>query len=230
MKTPALTYPQRAAETDCLLFDLDGTLVDSGEGIMRSAQYALAHFGIPVADYRDLRFFVGPPLEDSFKDFYGFSELQAQEAVMKYRERYFAKGIYEQRPYPGVTDFLDAVKRAGYTTAIATSKMKRMADQVVGELFPELGQRMDYVFGRDDEGTLHTKADVINDGLRQMGVTDRGRLLMVGDRKFDIIGARACGLRSIGVLYGFGDRQELEEAGATWICESFEEIRQVTGA
>ncbi len=210
-----------------LLFDLDGTLVDSGEGIMRCAQYALAHMGIQVEDYRTLRAFVGPPLEDSFKDFYGMTGPEAQEAVLAYRERYFPIGIYEQTLYPGVLEMLDRLKEAGYSMAIATSKMNSQADRVVKELFPELSVRLDAVFGRDDAGLLHTKADVILDGLRQLGQPDRCSLLMIGDRKFDIIGARQCGIDSLGVLYGYGHREELAAAGATYICKDFDDMLQL---
>ena len=209
-----------------LLFDLDGTLVDSGEGIMRSAEHALNHFGIEVADYRTLRPFVGPPLEDSFIDFYGFTPEQAAEAVEVYRERHAAIGMYEEELYPGVLDFLREVKRRGYTTAIATSKMRFQADIVVKEIFPELSPYIDKVFGRDDEGLLHTKADVINDGLKQLQITSLHEVLMIGDRRFDIEGAKVCGLDSMGVLFGYGDRPEMEQAGADYICESYDEMLQ----
>ena len=122
---------------------------------------------------------------------------------------------------------LDRLKEAGYSMAIATSKMNSQADRVVKELFPELSVRLDAVFGRDDAGLLHTKADVIQDGLRQLGQPDRRSLLMIGDRKFDIIGARQCGIDSLGVLYGYGNREELAAAGATYICQDFDDILQL---
>jgi phosphoglycolate phosphatase len=205
---------------DLLLFDLDGTLVDSGEGIMKCAQYALAQCGISVDDYHTLRAFVGPP----FKDFYGFSHDEAMKAVEAYRDRYFKKGIYEQMLYPGVVEFLHEVKRRGYRMAIATSKTQVQADKVTGELFPALRECFDYIFGRDEEGLLHTKADVINAGLRQLGCTDTSRVLMIGDRKFDIIGAKECGLPSLGVLFGYGSREEFAAAGADMVCNSYDEI------
>ncbi len=212
-----------------LLFDLDGTLVDSGEGITKCAQYALAQFGIHVDDYHTLRPFVGPPLEDSFKEFYGFSDEKAAEAVQAYRERYFEKGIYEQAPYPGVTDFLHTLRGRGYTMAIATSKVQLQAERVVNELFPQLGPYFDYIFARDNACTLHTKADVINHGLAVMGITDRSKVLMIGDRKFDIQGAKECHLDSLGVLYGFGSREEFEAAGADYICKDFSEVLNLLG-
>lgn len=212
---------------DILLFDLDGTLVDSGEGIMRSAQYALEKCGVEVSDYHTLRPFVGPPLEDSFIEFYGFTPQQADLAVDYYCERHHAKGMYEQKMYPGVMDFLREVKRRGYVTAVATSKMKFQAALVVEQIFPEMSSCLDHVFGRDEEGLLHTKADVIRDGLRQMHVGDLSRVLMIGDRRFDIEGAKECGLDSMGVLFGFGDRPEMERAGADCICSSYAEMLEM---
>ncbi|HBC29250.1 MAG TPA: phosphoglycolate phosphatase [Prevotellaceae bacterium] len=210
--------------TDTLFFDLDGTLVDSGDGIMKTVRHTLARFGIQVEDWQQLRPFVGPPLEDSFRDFYGFGERQAQEAVEVYREEFARQGIFDQRLYPGVCDFLDEVRRRGYATALATSKMDFQAVQVTGEIFPQLGRRLDRVFARDSAGTLHTKADVIRYGLRQMDISEPERVLMVGDRKFDVQGAKSCGLHSAGVLFGFGDYGELEAAGATYICSSYAEL------
>lgn len=210
-----------------LFFDLDGTLVNSGEGITRCAQHALRHFGIEVDHLNELRPFVGPPLEDSFKDFYGLSTEQAHEAVEVYRQRYFSKGVYEQSPYPGVFEFLAEVKRRGYTVAIATSKIEKMANFVVERLFPEFSQLIDHVFARDDEGVRHTKADVIRYGLATLGIEDAKEVLMIGDRKFDIAGAKACGLDSLGLLLGFGDEDELRMAGADYICQDYEDILRV---
>ncbi|MCI6492084.1 MAG: HAD hydrolase-like protein [Prevotellaceae bacterium] len=205
-----------------LLLDLDGTLMDSGEGIMKCAQYALDKMGIAVDDWRSLRFFVGPPLEDSFKDFYGLSVEKAHEAVMAYRERYFSVGMLEQKPYDGVFTFLDTLKAMGITLCLATSKMMAQSHFAINHF--GLNKYIDYVFARDDEGRLHTKADVIRSGLETLSVTDKGEVLMVGDRKFDVAGARECGIDSVGVLYGYGDREELEAAGATYICSTFGEV------
>lgn len=209
---------------DTLFFDLDGTLVDSGEGIMKTVQHTLAQFGISVADHHVLRPFVGPPLEDSFRDFYGFSMQDTGRAVDIYRGEFARHGIFDQEMYPGVLDFLDEVRRRGYATAVATSKMDFQAAMVLEQIFPELGKRLDRIFARDSEGRLHTKADVIREGLCRMGIDEPEHVLMVGDRKFDVQGARQCGLRSAGVLFGFGDRKELQDAGADYICASYEEL------
>ncbi len=211
-----------------ILLDLDGTLMDSGEGIMRCAQYALARMGVDVADWRSLRFFVGPPLEDSFKMFYGFSDTQAHDAVMAYRERYFSIGKLEQCPYDGIGEFLGELKAMGMTLCLATSKMMPLSIFAIEKF--GLDKYIDGVFARDEEGRLHTKADVINSALEHLGVKDRSQVLMVGDRKYDIIGARECGVDSVGVLYGYGDREELEEAQATYVCGNFNEILEVVKA
>lgn len=205
-----------------LLFDLDGTLVDSGEGIMKCAQYSLEHFGIMVDDLQTLRPFVGPPLEDSYKMFYGFSDEDAAKAVEVYRERYFKTGWLEQDLYPGVKEFLAELRARGYILGIATSKMQMQADKVTS--YFALDSYFDFIFGRDNEGRLHTKADVISAGLASQGITDCSQILMIGDRKFDIIGAKECGIDSMGVLYGYGDREELEAAGADFICQDFNDI------
>lgn len=196
--------------------------MDSGEGIMKCAQYALGKMGVTVDDWRSLRFFVGPPLEDSFKDFYGFDDEKAHEAVMAYRERYFTVGMLEQKPYAGVENVLKTLKEMGVTVCLATSKMQKQSHFAI-ETFG-LAPYIDNVYARDDEGLLHTKADVIRSGLDALSVRDNREVLMVGDRKFDIIGAKECGLDSVGVLYGYGDREELEKAGATYVCESLEEV------
>ena len=210
-----------------LFFDLDGTLVDSGLGITRCAQYALRKMGIDVEVLDSLRPFVGPPLEDSFIDFYGMSHAEAQQAVEAYRERYFSKGIYEQTPYPGVFEFMHEVKRKGYRTAITTSKIERMAKLVINDLFPQFAPYIDYIFARDEDGHRHTKADVIRHGLSVCGITDTNEVLMIGDRKYDIIGAKECGLDSCGILHGYGNVDEFEKAGATYICESYSDLIKI---
>lgn len=205
-----------------ILLDLDGTLMDSGEGIMKSAQYALKEMGVKVDDWHSLRFFVGPPLEDSFKDFYGFDDNMASKAVTAYRERYFDKGVLEQRPYDGTLNFLKKLKAKGLNMCLATSKMQKQSHFALENF--GLAPYINNVFARDDEGLLHTKADVINDGLKKLGINNLKEVLMVGDRKFDINGAKECGIDSVGVLYGYGDLEELQQAGATYICKDFDEI------
>ncbi len=204
-----------------LLFDLDGTLTDSGEGIMRCAQHALAAFGIRVADWRTLRPFVGPPLEDSFKLFYGFSDDDARRAAAVYRERYIPVGMFENAVYEGVERCLRTLRRRGYRLAVATSKSEALAREVLRHF--RLDAYFDLVAGRDDEGLLHTKADVVRHALDRLGAAPADAL-MVGDRKYDVLGARAAGVDCVGVLWGYGDRAELEAAKPLRIVATADEL------
>ena len=205
-----------------LLFDLDGTLTDSGLGIMRCAQYALAHFGIHVDDASTLRFFVGPPLEDSFIDFYGFTPEQADEAVRIYRERYFTKGVYENEVYPGTVEALTELQRCGFRMGIGSSKNLPMVREVLR--YFNLARFFDFAAARDEEGTLHSKADVLRHAIGTYGL-DREQTLMIGDRYHDIEGAHAVGLPAAGILWGgYGTREEMEQYGAEYIVETWEEL------
>lgn len=208
-----------------LFFDLDGTLLKSGEGIQRCAQHALRHFGINIEELEKLRPFVGPPLEDSFKDFYHFTPEQAKEATQIYSKRYAQLGAYEAEPYNGVFNFLQKIKEAGKIPVICTSKKIKMA-QIVSEYF-KLTPYFDYIGARDEEGTIHTKADVIRHIINELKITDKSEIVMIGDRKFDIIGANEVGLDSIGVLYGYGDSEELEKAGATYLAADYTELEEL---
>ena len=204
-----------------LLFDLDGTLTESGPGIINSARYALEHYGIKPGTDEELKKFIGPPLKDSFMGDYGFSEEKAVEAISVFREYYNSKGWCENSPYPGVPRMLESLKEDGYTLIVATSKIERQAVRICEHF--ELDRFIDDVVGSDD--VLRTRKDeVINYVLEKDGITDKNEAIMIGDRKHDILGAKAVGLRSMGVLYGYGDRAELEEAGADIIAERVEDI------
>ena len=196
-----------------LFFDLDGTLMKSGEGIERCAQHALRHFGINVENLEDLRPFVGPTLE------------QVREATRIYGERYARLGAYEAEPYEGVFDFLQKMKAAGKMVVLATSKKIIMATRVAEHF--KLAPYIDYIGARDEAGTLHTKADVIRHIIQTLGIEDTQEIVMIGDRKFDIIGANEVGLDSIGVLYGYGDAEELTEAGATYLAADYQELESL---
>ncbi len=198
-----------------ILFDLDGTIIDSHEGITRSVEYALNHLGSQVKDRNSLLPFIGPPLLDSFKNFYRFDNDTAQRAVQKYRERYSKKGIYESELYQGVEPLLKALKQKGLFVGIATCKPELFARQILEYL--QVAHYFDFIGGCDLEGKLHTKADVLHYVINsnQLNLEET---LLVGDRKYDIIGAKEVGLPSVGVLYGFGSEKELQEAGSTFIC------------
>jgi phosphoglycolate phosphatase len=210
---------------DLILFDLDGTLVDSAPGITASVAFALSHFGIFPETREELLRFIGPPLSDSFKRFYGFSEERAGEAVDLYRVRYRESGVYEFSVYEGIGEALSALNAAGLTCAVATSKPGVFAETVL----EKSGLKRYFAFVAaaeldDAEGRKRRlrmeKKDVIEYCLESLGVADKKRVLMVGDRKHDIVGAHLAGVDSLGVLFGFGSREELEEAGADHIAET----------
>ena len=207
---------------DVFLFDLDGTLTDTGPGIRNSVAYALKQQGISVSDMSELNRFVGPPLIDSFKNFYGMNDEQADKAVADYRSVYAEKGIYENNIYDGMRDLLKTLFEKGKTLAVATSKPERFAKLIVDDL--QISQHFTIVAGADMEGTRNKKSLVIEYALDALNVTDRNRVLMIGDTKFDVIGARECGIDCLGVLFGYGSRQELEEAGAAYFCEDVASI------
>lgn len=203
-------------------FDLDGTITDSSLGITNSVIYALKKFGIEENDRRKLYKFIGPPLTDSFKEYYGFSKEEAIRAVAYYREYYQEKGIFENRVYDGFEEMLKKLKAAGKRLVVATSKPEPYAKRIIEHF--GLGSYFDYVAGMGLDGRRGEKADVIRYALSACGIKDKSGVLMVGDREHDVIGAKKMGIDCLGVLYGFGNRKELEEAGADYIAETVEEI------
>ncbi len=209
-----------------ILFDLDGTLTDPGLGITNSVAYALDRFGITVTDRTALYKFIGPPLIDSFMEYYGFTEEQAKEAVTVYREYFSTKGWAENTVYDGIENLLSALTEAGKTLLVATSKPQVFAEKILSH------------FGLDKYFTVicgvalqaprgYSKADMIREALSAAHVTDLSTAVMVGDRHHDIDGAKAVGIASIGVLYGYGDREEHEKAGADVIVKSVAELQEV---
>ena len=206
------------------LFDLDGTVADNGEGILKSAQYALDHFGIHDQPEEKLRQFVGPPLDQSFREIYGFSQEQALQAVAKYRERYATQGVLENQLYPGIRHLLEALEGRGMR-CLATSKPEVFARRIL-EMQGVL-PLFDVVVGAELDGTRTDKCQVIQAVLEQLGNPPLDQAVMIGDRKHDILGAKAAGLESVGVEYGFAPPGELEEAGADWIVPTVEELERL---
>ena len=202
---------------DILLFDLDGTLTDSGPGIMKSFEFtinAVKGEGYFKGDYR---VFVGPPLEDSYKVILGFTEEETAKAVSVYRDYYFNMGgIYDNSVYPDIEKLLSKFKETDKKLVIATSKNLKATDIVIDHF--DLRKYFDFVATSNFTGR-HTKTDVINYALSQYDGVSYDRILMIGDRNQDINAANEIGLDSVGVLWGYGDREELETAGATYIIE-----------
>lgn len=207
---------------DYVFFDLDGTLTDPGEGITNSVAYALNKFGIEVTDRAELYKFIGPPLVDSFMEFYGFSQAQAQQALGYYREYYAPHGLLENRVYDGIEALLQELRRRGKHLCLATSKPEKFAREIMEHF--GLAPYFDHICGASMDETRNKKGQVIAYALAQCGVTDPGRVVMVGDRKHDVLGAAEHGIDCIGVLFGYGDRAELEGAGAAYIAETVADI------
>lgn len=205
-----------------ILFDLDGTLTDPGEGITNSVAYALEKWNIYVENRTELYPFIGPPLKDSFMDFYSFSEEQAEQAVACYREYFQDRGIFENVVYEGVEEMLKTLKASGRKVILATSKPEEFAVRILEHF--HLAAYFDFIGGASMDGTRVKKADVISYALKESKVTDLSGAVMIGDRKHDILGAAQAGLDSIGVLYGYGDEAELREAGALYLAERVEDI------
>lgn len=207
---------------DTVLFDLDGTLTDPGEGITNSVSYALGKFGIEVTDKTTLYNFIGPPLVDSFMKYYDFSKEDALLAVDYYREYFGVSGIFENKVFDGIPRILSDIKKSGRKIALATSKPEQYATRILEHF--DLSQYFDFIGGATMDETRSKKADVIDFTLKGLNVNDKSTVVMVGDRHHDIDGANQNGLDSIGVLFGYGDRDELEKAGATYIAETVKDI------
>ena len=205
-----------------ILFDLDGTLTDPGIGITNSVAYALKRWNIEVEDRKSLYRFIGPPLQDSFREYYGFSQEDALRAVDVYREYFREKGLYENEVYPGVEKLLQVLKEPGKTLILATSKPEEFAVRILRHF--GLDRYFTVMAGATMDPSRSKKGDVIAYALRESGVTELSKAIMIGDREHDIFGAKQNGLDSIGVLFGYGDREELEKAGATYIAATVEDI------
>jgi len=210
---------------DTILFDLDGTLTDPAIGITNSVMHALKKYGITVEDRRELYKFIGPPLHESFEKFYGFSRDEALQAVEYYREYYRDRGIYENALYGGIEDLLKNLYDSGKKIILATSKPEVFAKEILR--YFNIEKYFFYAAGANLDGSLTDKAEVIEYALREGGVSDKSAAVMVGDREHDIIGANKNGLNSIGVLFGYGSSEELENAGATYIAETVENLSEL---
>jgi phosphoglycolate phosphatase len=210
-----------------LLFDLDGTLTDSGEGIMRCVQYALEKFGIREQDVRKLRRFVGPPLNDSFRIFCGMSEEDALQAVRYYRERYEKQGILENHVYEGIPQLLKDLAAEGRTLIVASSKPEVYVRKVLENF--SIAESFSFTIGSGMNGRLSSKEEILAEVLRRCPAAgaDRKGTVMIGDRRYDIEGARSAHIDSVGVYYGYAEAGELEAAGADYIVQTVDELREL---
>ncbi len=207
-----------------LLFDLDGTLTDPKEGITNSVAYALRQYGI-IEDPDNLTRFIGPPLHIGMRDFYGFDEEKAFEAVAHYRVYFSDKGIFENAVFDGVPEMLDCLRKAGKTIILATSKPEIYARQILDHF--ELTPYFNHICGATMDGSRSAKSDVITYALETAGIADRSKALMIGDRHHDIEGGIQNGLETVGVLFGYGSRSELEAAGAHHIVADIPQLYEL---
>lgn len=208
-----------------ILFDLDGTLIDSSEGITKSTQYALAHYGIIENDLSKFYKFIGPPLVASFKKYYDFPEEQAVEAVAVYRERYNKIGLFECSLYPGVRECIEKLKAQGYLIGMASSKPEVSCRRIL-EHFGIL-ELFDDVVGATFDGRIDTKEEVLNEVMRRWSDVPKDEMCLIGDTMFDVEGANQVGIRTVAVTFGFGNVQEMVEAGAVAVCDDMEELPEI---
>ncbi len=206
---------------NAILFDLDGTIIDSGPGIMKSAQYALTKFGFPEEPEERLRRFVGPSLVDSFMQFYGMSKEDAERATGYYREVYPVQGIFDATLYEGITEVLRELHDAGRKVLLVTSKPHVFAERILEHF--GLSEYFDYQTGPELSDHDSRKARLIDKAVDALRL-DKKRVLMIGDRHFDMEGAAESGVDSLGVAYGYGSEAELREAGAGCIVRRPQEI------
>jgi phosphoglycolate phosphatase len=212
-------------EKEIILFDLDGTLTDSQPGIVRSLQYAREKLGLPQQTEEELRCFIGPPLMESFRRFWGLEGEDAQTALRFYRERFSTVGLFENAVYPGVPQMLCALKDAGKKLYVATSKPEKFA-RIILEHFKLAGCFED-ICGSELDGERDTKVEVIEYCLGKNSIRNLSKAVMVGDREHDILGAHAVGLEAVGVLYGYGGLAELTAAGAEELARSAGELEEL---
>ncbi|MGN0989020.1 MAG: HAD hydrolase-like protein, partial [Eubacteriales bacterium] len=205
-----------------VIFDLDGTLSNPELGITTCAQLGLKELGIEEKR-ENLRRFIGPPLIDSFMNFYGLTREQADRALAKYRERYSTVGLFENEIYPGIPEMLAKVKQSGSKIALATAKPECFAIRILEKF--DIDKYFDAIVGSELDGRRTDKAELINEGFARLGA-EKKNCVMVGDRKFDIIGAKKVGIKAVGLRYGFADNanSELENAGADFVVDTVEEL------
>lgn len=205
-----------------LLFDLDGTLINTYEGIVKCVYYALNSLEIEESEPEKLKRFIGPPLEYSFKNYYNLNDTGVRKAIEKYRERYSEKGIYECKPYDGMKELLSKCYEDKRIICLATAKPQPFAEKIL-EMF-DLKKYFSVIVGASLDNSFVEKSDIVAKVLSDLGDVPKSEMIMIGDREHDIIGAKNNGIESIGIKYGFAEIGEFEEAGANYIVENVEEL------
>lgn len=208
-----------------ILFDLDGTLTESGEGIMKSVQYALEKMGKPEPEMDKLRVFIGPPILEQFMKYANLDREEAAQAVACFRERYSSIGLFENRLYPGIEELLKALKENEFLLSVASSKQEKYVVQILEHF--KINQYFDGTVGADTDGKRVKKADVIEEALRRLRMDgDRAHVIMVGDKEHDVIGARKTGISCVAVAYGYGTMEELKASVPEKIVRTVGELQE----
>lgn len=208
-----------------ILFDMDGTLTESGEGITKSVQYALEKMGKPEPDIKKLRVFIGPPLLEQFMDYAGMNRDEADKAVSYYRERYLTRGMFENKPYPGIPEMLERLRENGFLLAIASSKTETTVLQILEHF--QMRKYFAEVTGAEEHEKRNKKADVIEEALHRLGMSgSRDQVIMVGDKEHDVIGAGKTGISCVAVAYGYGTIEELRAAKPSKIVHTVKELEE----
>lgn len=212
---------------EIILFDLDGTLTDPKVGITLSIQYALEKMGIKEEDPDVLTPFIGPPLLESFKEIYHMSDQEAAQAIAYYRERFSVTGLYENKVYGGMEELLDSLKKQGRKLIVATSKPTEFSVKILEHF--GLKQYFAVIVGSNFDGTRTEKSDVIQFALAGENITDLSKVVMIGDRKYDVDGAKKNHIDVIAVSYGYGSQEELAAADPNYIVSSVAELTSLLG-
>lgn len=205
-----------------VLFDLDGTLTDPKIGITKSVQHALQKAGVMVNDLDELEPFIGPPLQVSFQEIYGFNDTQITQAIRDYRERFTERGMFENKLYEDIPALLAHLKQQGYILTIATSKPTVFAEQIIK--YFQLESYFDLVVGSHLDGSRSAKGEIIAEVLQQLDSYPKEQFIMIGDRKYDLIGARENQIDAIGVTYGFGSLEELKNEEPIYIVDHVNDL------
>lgn len=208
---------------DCVIFDMDGTIMDTSTGVIRSVQYALRQMGQPDDDMERIRKFIGPPLYEAFSEYYGMNDADATEAVRQYRVRYADVGVLEYTPYEGMIELIRDIRKAGMKVGIATGKPEKFTRIILDH--SGLTEYVDMLITPNLSDKKQDKPEMVRAIMEALG----HNAVMIGDRCFDMEGAAANGIDSIGVLQGFGTKEELEKSGASYVVQGAGEIRAILG-
>lgn len=211
---------------DAVLFDFDGTVADTGEGVFFCIRKAIERFGLRQPTEAEIRKFIGPPMVVSYKTLYPqLSDDEVQKLLVSFREDYVKTGLYKFRLYDGITELLKKLSESGIKTAVASSKPQKELERII--TYSGIDKYIGAIVGADINYKDSDKATIVEDAMKKLGVEDKSRVLMVGDRKYDIVGAHKVGIACAAVLFGYGSHEEFEEYKAEYIVESFEEVEKL---